>query len=59
MHTRSALALATGLLIAVPVGPALAKGGDRPEVRTAGQCNAGAMWKLKVKQDDAGVEVRA
>ncbi len=56
MLTKSIIATSAGLAIAIPVGPALAKG-NRAEVRTTGQCSAGAAWKLKVKEDDAGVEV--
>jgi hypothetical protein len=53
---KTLIAASTGLLVALPVVPALASGGD-PEVRTAGQCTGSARWELKVKQDDGGVEV--
>lgn len=56
MYAKPAIALSSVLLIALPVGPALAKG-DRAEVRTNGQCSGTAMWKLKAKEDDGGVEV--
>jgi hypothetical protein len=56
MLTRTVIAASAGLAVAIPVGPALAKD-NRAEVRTSGQCTAGAAWKLKVKEEDAGVEV--
>lgn len=56
MLAKPLIAVTAGLVVAIPVGPALAKDG-RAEVRTAGQCTGTAMWKLKVKEDDAGVEV--
>lgn len=56
MLTKPVIAASGVLLIALPVGPALAKDG-RAEVRTTGQCTGSAMWKLKAKDDDSGVEV--
>lgn len=56
MLTKSIVAATAGLAVALPVGPALAKD-NRAEVRTSGQCTGAATWKLKVKEDDAGVEV--
>ncbi|MEI2641764.1 MAG: hypothetical protein V9G10_05380 [Candidatus Nanopelagicales bacterium] len=51
------VAAATGALVALPVTPALASGGDDAEFRSAGQCTGSARWELKVKEDDGGVEV--
>lgn len=56
MLTKSVIAASAGLLVALPVGPAIAKE-NRPEVRTSGQCTGSATWKLKAKADDGGVEV--
>lgn len=54
---KTLIAASTGLLVALPMAPALASGGDDAEVRSAGQCTGGARWELKVKEDDGGVEV--
>lgn len=56
MLTKSIVAATAGLAVALPIGPALAND-NRAEVRTSGQCTGTAVWKLKVKEDDAGVEV--
>lgn len=56
MLTKPVIAASAGLLIALPMGPALAKDAGT-EVRTSGQCSGSATWKLKVKDDDGGVEV--
>lgn len=56
MLTKSIVAATAGLAVALPIGPALAKD-NRAEVRTSGQCTGAASWKLKVKEDDTGVEV--
>lgn len=56
MLTKPVIAASAGLLIALPMGPALAKDAGT-EVRTGGQCTGSAEWKLKVKDDDGGVEV--
>ena len=48
-----------GLVLALPMGPALAQGGsdDRIEVSSQGQCSGSARWELKAKERDGGVEV--
>ncbi len=48
-----------GLVLALPMGPATAKGGgdDRVEVSSEGQCSGTARWELKAKERDGGVEV--
>lgn len=56
MH-KILIATATSALVALPLTPALASGGDDAEVRTGGQCTGSARWELKVKEDDGGVEV--
>jgi hypothetical protein len=54
---KTLIAASTGLLVAIPMSPASASGGDDVEVRSAGQCTGSARWELKVKEDDGGVEV--
>lgn len=56
MLTKSVITASAGLIVALPMGPALAKD-NRAEVRTSGQCTSAAVWKLKAKEDDGGVEV--
>mgnify|MGYP000978219540 FL=1 len=48
-----------GLVLALPMAPAMAKGGsdDRVEVSSEGQCSGSARWELKAKERDGGVEV--
>ncbi len=48
-----------GLVLALPMAPAMAKGGndDRVEVSSEGQCSGAARWELKAKERDGGVEV--
>ena len=48
-------AVSAAVLLATAT-PALAKG---PEVRTSGQCQGGADWKMKAKAEDGGIEVEA
>jgi hypothetical protein len=45
------------VLIGTGAGAAQAKDGDDREIRKVGQCSAGAVWKLKAKQDDGRLEV--
>ena len=49
----------TGLMLALPMAPAMAKGGsdDRVEVASEGMCSGSARWELKAKERDGGVEV--
>jgi hypothetical protein len=55
MH-RAALTCTALLLAALPA-TALASGGDDDrEVRVAGSCDSGATSKLKLKDDDGGIE---
>ena len=48
-----------GLVLALPMGPATAKGGgdDRVEVSSEGQCSGTARWELKAKERDGGATV--
>ena len=42
--------------LAATATPALAKGGDKNEVRRAGSCGHGATSKIKLKADDGRIE---
>ena len=44
------------LALTATATPALAKGGDKNEVRKAGSCSSGATSKLKLKSDDGRIE---
>src|SRR5262252_7461948 len=60
MRTRTALAALALTALAGPlasVAPASASGGDA--VRTHGGCQGPAVWKLKAKPDNGGIEVEA
>jgi len=48
-------AISTAVLLATAT-PAIAKG---REVRTSGQCQGVAVWKMKAKTEDRGLEVEA
>ena len=50
-------ALATTGALAISANPAAARGGDA--VSKSGSCSAGSVWKLKVKTDNAGLDVEA
>jgi hypothetical protein len=51
------LALLACLAAAPPAAMAKRGGGDRNEVRVKGSCGHGATSKLKLKEDDGGIEV--
>lgn len=57
---RTGATLAAGLfaagLVTAGTSTAIAKGGD-DDVQTAGNCSAGADWKLKAKEDDGRIEI--
>lgn len=64
MTRRSCLLIAAALPALVLPASALAdhgggggEGGGRKQVRVAGTCGKGATSKLKLKQDDGGIEV--
>jgi hypothetical protein len=44
------------LALVASASPALAKGGDKNEVRKAGSCGRGATSKIKLKSDDGRIE---
>lgn len=55
MKRRIAASLAAATALAIPAA-ALASGDDA-EVRQAGKCDGSSTSKIKVKQDDGGLEV--
>lgn len=55
---KTLIATSTGLIVALPMTPALASGGhDDAEVKSAGQCSASSRWEFKVSDDDGRVEL--